>query len=207
MNLQDRRHISALIGLLISFTACTATHRTRILTAVFDGVPSEKTPQADALVVAESNASDEVSLQVSELYARARAAPPGVRHKPFANRECLSCHESQFSEKLRADVTELCQLCHKSMFGPRSFPHAPVEAKHCLECHKPHESIEPALLAQSEREVCAKCHDQNRVLSTPAHTQIGNDACHGCHDSHGGQKKYFLKETVTVRAVAPTASS
>ncbi len=193
--------LGLLAGAVALLTACTAARKQHVLTFLFDGVPPQ-TPSAAAPTGLAAATGAEFSPQLPDLYLAARAAPPGMRHKPFAERECLSCHESQFSQKLRGAVAEICQLCHKSVFETRPFVHAPVAAGDCLSCHHPHESLAPALLRFSVWQVCADCHDEDLVLGSPAHAKIGHDACHVCHDPHGGQNRFFLKKVPTDRTLA-----
>ena len=193
-------------GLILLLTACTGTRQTKMLAIFFDGVPEKNPAMATPVAPAPTPThAAESSQPMPELYRLARAAPPGVRHKPYADRECISCHESQFSQKLRGEVAEICQLCHKNTFASRPFLHTPVATGRCLECHKPHESQESALLALPERQLCAKCHEEKHVLGTPAHAKIGDSACHTCHDPHGGQKKFYLNESPPDRPASPLA--
>ncbi len=203
MNLCVKR-LGPVAGLILLLSACTGARQSNVLAIFFDGVPG-KNPAVAAPVAPVPAQAAESNPAVPELYLLARAAPPGVRHKPYADRECISCHESQFSQKLRGEVAEICQLCHKNTFASRPFLHTPVATGRCLECHKPHESRESALLALPERQLCAKCHEEKHVLGTSAHAKIGDAACHVCHDPHGGQQKFYLTGSAPDRPVAPLA--
>lgn len=189
MNLPLARTAPLLLAVTL-LAACTAARKQQMLTLFFDGVPSPKPPAAAPSPAAPAPVTEN---QLPDLYLAARAAPAGVRHQPYAERQCTSCHESQFSEKLRGGVAELCQICHKNVFEPRRFEHTPVATGDCGSCHHPHESLQPALLLQPARQVCAECHEEERVFRTPAHRKPGAEACLACHDPHGGPQRYFLR--------------
>ena len=197
--------LGPLVGAFALLTACTAARKQQVLTFFFDGAPAVN-PVAALGVAPAAVPLATASAPLPDLYLAARAAPPGVRHQPYAERQCLSCHESQFSEKLRGTVAELCQLCHKSVFERRPFGHAPVEAGDCLGCHHPHESLEPALLLKPSRQLCAECHAEELIVDSPAHATIEQDACQVCHDPHGGQHLHFLKERRRDPPAAPLAA-
>ena len=192
--------LGPLLGVALLLTACTVARKRQVLTFFFDGVQTGIRPAAPAAVPAAEPAPG-----VPEIYLLARAAPTEVRHKPYAERQCLSCHESQFSQKLRGEVAEICQLCHQPLFERRPFRHAPVEAGYSLGCHQPHESTEKALLVLPGRQVCAECHDETLVTRSTAHARIGQEVCHTCHDPHGGQNRYFLKTPAPAVTAAPLA--
>jgi predicted CXXCH cytochrome family protein len=181
-------------SLMLLLAACTTGGKTRLIDVFFDGVPPDKKASDNKVPVAKSPVNAiKTEEELPEIYKRARAAPPGSRHQPFINRECILCHESEFSEKLRAETTKLCADCHKAYFDPVPFPHAPIKDGKCMECHKPHASPEASLLNKPESEGCAKCHPAEKLRTTPEHAEMGNAACHSCHEVHGGQKKFLLK--------------
>lgn len=186
------KHFRLALGLsfaaLILLTACAAPRNTKLLAFFFDGVPAEKAAEPAVLApIAET------TTRIPDLILAARAAPPGVRHRPYAERECLSCHESEFSQKLRLEPTALCQSCHAGYEKPRAFSHAPVAAGRCLTCHSPHESLHPGLLNKPSRQICAECHADERLLQTPAHQKNAEASCLTCHDPHGGTEPHFLR--------------
>lgn len=199
----SRLGAAALVLLLL--TACTAVRQRQLLTVFFDGVPPENS--AAAVVAAPVTPGPEAS--VPELYLAARSAPAGVRHKPYAERQCTSCHESQFSQKLRGEVAEICLLCHQDSRQSPPFRHAATASGGCLKCHDAHESLEPALLLKPVRQLCADCHKPSLVAGSPAHAAIGDQSCLACHDPHGGHDRFYLRRAVPVQGVAavPPAAS
>jgi predicted CXXCH cytochrome family protein len=114
-------------------------------------------------------------------------------HRPYQNRRCDACHESKFSQKLRAPAGEICLLCHKIVFEKAAFRHAPAGDGSCLGCHNPHESAEKFLLTRKGQDVCRECHDERDVAGNAAHVAIGTTPCQACHDPHGGENRLFLK--------------
>ena len=116
-----------------------------------------------------------------------------VVHPPYAKRECASCHESAFSQKLVTGASDLCQRCHEAVYAPTKFRHAPADSGACLSCHHPHQSAEKALLLLPGRQLCLECHEERDVARTIKHAGIGQTACQVCHDPHGGEQRYFLK--------------
>ena len=178
--------IGLLLGLVLVLTAGAETRRRQWLRFFFDGVPPEKTAPITPAAVAAADS-------MPAIYLAARAAPPGVRHKPYADRDCTACHESQFSQKLRGEVAAICQLCHKDLLAEMPFRHAPAEAGFCLGCHTPHESPARGLLVAPSPQVCWECHEEKPLLRGPAHERIGQTPCEECHNPHGSQNRFFLK--------------
>ena len=190
-----RTPLSPLASVILLLTACAVPPKVQVLTFFFDGVG----PASRPAVPTATRLGTEAAPRVPDLYLAARAEPPGFRHRPYADRECLACHESQVSQKLRREIPALCQSCHPAVAESRAYPHAPVAEGRCLTCHHPHESLEPALLLGSGWQLCAACHDEPRVAATPAHVQAGSRACQDCHDPHGGSTPHFLRQTPVAR--------
>ena len=193
------------MAVLLLLTACSAVRQREVLVLFFDGVP-EREKAALRPVPAVLATATEAAPALPALYLAARAAPPGFRHKPYAERDCLTCHESQFSQKMRGTVTEVCQQCHQGVFSARLFAHTPVANGECLECHRPHESLQPALLSLPGNGVWFECHAQKPVMASRAHSAIGGDSCHTCHDPHGGQSRFFLKAGAATNTAGRSAT-
>lgn len=188
-----------IMTLSLLLTACASTQHSDLLSIFFDGVPGATTNQSSDSTQAGADAP------LPEIYLAARAAPTSIRHKPFAEHDCMLCHESDVSEKLRDTIPSLCQSCHIPVSAPRPFPHEPMAKGECLKCHTPHESKEPGLLTLPEEQVCAQCHHEKPFLDTPAHAKAGDSKCHTCHDPHGGQDRFYLRTPATDGARAPIA--
>ncbi len=204
MNSTARRTALLASAIVMLLTACTSSGRRRALILFFDGVPPQNTTTSSKTIAkSPADTTTDAQPELPEIYRLARAAPTGVRHRPYAERQCLSCHESQFSQTLRGDVAEICQLCHSSIAQRGPHRHAPVEAGYCIGCHDPHESNERALLVRPVRQLCGDCHDETQVMKTSHHARTGEQACDTCHDPHGGATRTFLKSKADATA-APT---
>jgi predicted CXXCH cytochrome family protein len=190
----------AMLGLVLLLSACSTATKRRWLEFFCDDLPPDKA------VAAPEPATAVTQTNLPEAYLRARAAPALVVHKPYSERQCASCHESAFSQKLRGEVAEICLLCHKTLFGQAQFRHAPAEAGHCLGCHNPHESPEKFLLVSKGQVLCRDCHDAKDVDGVTAHAQMGQSACQTCHDPHGGTNRFFLKPPATAATTSAPAT-
>lgn len=190
---------------LLLVAACNSPAGRKWQRVFLDGVPPEPRPTAALAVPAAGGNPAPTELppgQSPDLAARKM-----VVHKPYANHECTSCHESLFSQKLVSEVDALCQLCHKSVFAQAKFRHAPAESGACLACHNPHQSTEKALLNLPGRQLCLECHEERFLAQTVEHENTGQTACHVCHSPHGGEQRFFLKQgwQAAARAQPPGA--
>lgn len=191
--------MGAVLGTFL-LAACSAHTKREWLPFFFDGVPPEKT---EGEAVPGPPADAEGRMPEAPPLPAAAVAPAKTVHRPYGERSCDACHESRFSQKLRAPTGEICLLCHKNLFDGASFRHAPAEDGSCLGCHNPHESEEKFLLTRKGQQVCRECHDDP---SAAAHAHVGETACQSCHDPHGGDNRLFLK-TGTPPAPPGTAPS
>ena len=171
--------------------SCGAHAKRDWLTFFFDGVPPEKTERQGVAGQPPVAPGPNAGVPADNLVPAAE--PARTVHRPYGDRKCDACHESQFSQKLRGKTGEICQLCHKTLFADARFRHAPAEDGECLGCHHPHESAERFLLARKGQQLCLECHDGKDVTGAAAHAGIGETACQGCHDPHGGGDRRFLK--------------
>ncbi|MDY0341112.1 MAG: cytochrome c3 family protein [Coriobacteriia bacterium] len=120
-------------------------------------------------------------------------------HAPFANGNCIDCHDphaSDFSSMLTMTVEDLCITCHP--IGPeldRMQVHAPVAGFHCTDCHDPHGSAYRGILVDAQRDLCFTCHPSVARLSGMAvqHGPYANDACTDCHEPHGSDYGPLLR--------------
>lgn len=181
-------------ALALAVAGCATKERRRWLSVFFDGVPAEGTkparsasPQTPQTPQALTNATVSSSL--------APAAEPTVHmHPPYADRQCDRCHESKFSQKMKAQGKALCFGCHADFLAGARFIHAPAEAGDCTGCHDAHQSENPFMLLRKGQAVCYECHERADVTKKTAHQLIGEKACTTCHDPHRGAREFFLKQ-------------
>lgn len=113
-------------------------------------------------------------------------------HPPFANGQCLSCHDPHAgaaAPTLRAAQDELCFTCHQSTAKSFDLPvqHPPFVLGNCGSCHTAHASEQPAQFRAPIPEVCYSCHASMFAHQQPAHTPVRAGLCNGCHQAHGGR--------------------
>lgn len=190
-----RKQLIILTGCLTALLvgACNSPAGRKWQRIFFDGVPPEPAPASAASAAPGAIPPGAVSAPAPGPSSD-RGGPALVVHRPYANHECSSCHESVFSQKLVSEVIDLCQICHKNVFAKATHRHAPAESGHCLGCHNPHQSQEKALLIQPGRQLCLECHDDKDLAQTVEHERIGQMACHVCHNPHGSERRYYLRE-------------
>ena len=129
-----------------------------------------------------------------------------VVHLPYAERRCIECHASNYSQRLKGDVSEICTGCHKAFLVKAKFTHAPIADGQCTVCHEPHQGAEKFLLVKSVRELCFDCHERESVLKTKACAQAEGRSCTGCHDPHQEDRRFLLfppGQTSPVRKMTP----
>lgn len=182
------------VGILL-ISGCDSVSRHKVLSTVFDGVPTLPEPVAlcDEYYL-QRRAAEEAGRQVG---ADGLAAEVSQRssHKPYAEKKCSDCHTSDksVSDGLLLPKRELCLHCHVN-FVTGSNVHGPVAVGDCLACHLPHSSGYPSLLKESPDKICASCHQEQR-LALAMHERFVNKGigCGECHDPHSGNARYFLK--------------
>ncbi len=90
---------------------------------------------------------------------------------------CASCHDPHGTTpgllKTEFRKNDLCLSCHPQYRGPFVFQHEPVE-EDCTICHRPHGSVAPRLLAQTEPFLCMTCHEAHfhAGLPSPEETEV-----------------------------------
>jgi predicted CXXCH cytochrome family protein len=178
-----------LLGLLCS---CDAVNRHKVLTTIFDGVPSLPPP--------EQLCADYVEQQRTEALAGVSAtSTPGEepaqqrsQHLPYQEKRCDDCHDKGSRSGLVRPLQELCLGCHLD-FIQGAYVHGPVAVNDCLACHEPHSASQPALLKHARNELCSTCHQEAR-LAAKMHTQVAknNMGCLDCHNPHFGNSPLFL---------------
>jgi predicted CXXCH cytochrome family protein len=111
-----------------------------------------------------------------------------VRHAPFADGTCESCHASTaggFSPTLSEQPPALCANCHENYTdgGRNVVVHAPVEAGECTSCHAPHAAAWPKLLRAEGAALCTECHDL-KTDQPVVHDPFQKGECQSCHPPH-----------------------
>ncbi len=166
-------------SILFLLHGCAPETKHKLLQTFFDGVPEEQaqppaTPeQAPATLPAASEAG--------------AAKPPEetvVRHSPYAEGACDSCHESKFSQTLTDKPPALCFYCHDDFLEGKKNKHYPAEEGMCAECHNPHKSKNKFMLVEPQPDLCFTCHDREDILKIEIHTTVEGEECTGCHNPH-----------------------
>lgn len=167
----------------------------KILTTIFDGVPSlpDQTEVCEEYYVARTEA--EAAGRALELSEGGRAGKSGSSHKPYDEKKCNDCHsnDKNVNAGLIVPKQELCSVCHTD-FVEGDNVHGPVAVGDCLACHLPHSSNHTSLLKEDPDLICATCHQENR-LAVAMHDRfvVKVISCGECHDPHAGDARYFLK--------------
>ncbi len=112
-------------------------------------------------------------------------------HVPYLEKQCDSCHDTKFSQKLVAAPKELCFTCHDDFTKGKKVVHYPVSDGACLECHDPHQSPNKALLKKAMPDVCFSCHDEKDIRANSVHE--GQNICSECHSAHASNEEKLLK--------------
>lgn len=136
-----------------------------------------------------------------DLCRKCHVIPRGsVVHVPFAEGQCLQCHNPHGSDHpalLVADPRrDLCGRCHQQDFAGAEFVHGPVVVGACVVCHEPHSSAHPKLLNQESREQCLTCHGEvlDTARASPHVHQALDQACTKCHNPHASSHRYHLQQ-------------
>jgi predicted CXXCH cytochrome family protein len=182
---------SLLIGLgLLVVAGCGTPHeRYKVLSFFFDGVPD---PDAVKPTTDQTGPLVPVVTRVVKV------------HAPYGENNCAACHRTasgdiqEFSEAYKA-----CVKCHPKVANERKLMHGPVAREACRWCHAPHESAEESLFRDTPIRVCTQCHDQQLLGNNPPEHMDGKTSCLKCHFGHGGDARYFLKQSAGT-ALAPS---
>lgn len=188
-------------GLFFALAGCLridplAKHK--VFTSLFDGVPD--LPPIEELC--KDNIEDLfnkyyeqriTAAETGDLSGLSNKTQTGSKHRPWAEKNCLGCHNFQADNKLKLPTNEICYLCHKNLIQGKNV-HGPVAVGACLACHDPHTTANPSLLRKSLATICFKCHKEKR-LAAAMHDKIVSHGmlCVDCHDPHSGNLHYFLK--------------
>jgi predicted CXXCH cytochrome family protein len=182
-------------GLL--FNGCDSVSRHKVLTTIFDGVPSQVPPEK----ILEDYYQQRLAVEAARKaaagnFADGTAAASGSRHLPYAEKKCKDCHDFTSRVGLVRPRLELCVMCHRDFIikDKTVNVHGPVAVGDCSACHLPHTSPNKALLERNETEICSKCHQERRQAARMHDKVVARGmTCVDCHDPHYGGARYFLK--------------
>lgn len=180
-----------LTALLPALSGCDPITRHKVVSTVFDGVPS--------LPPAEDMCSDFAQQKIAEMQRTATEAAAGKVsslnsvHQPYLDKQCNNCHNKEKPDGLIVPKNRLCYECHTG-FVKGDWVHGPISVSDCLACHEPHTSKYPKLLKLYKDELCHSCHKERRVAQG-MHDKIATQGmiCADCHDPHFGNVRFFLK--------------
>jgi predicted CXXCH cytochrome family protein len=186
------RHIVCLLGTALLLAGCDPLTRHKVLSTIFDGVPSLPPPEEYCQEAWEKKIQAQAKAQQAggELRQKENSI-----HPPYAEKRCNDCHEAEKTSVsgLIKPKNELCFVCHPDILKS-AYAHGPAAVGDCLACHLPHEASYPFLLVRERGVLCDKCHQEER-LAKAMHEGIKAKGmvCVDCHDPHSGTSKYFLK--------------
>lgn len=172
--------IGAILFLLVALNGCTPPTKHKLLQTFFDGVPDLEEGQPTV-------AAEQASEALPAVPPTGAAKPPEetvVRHPPYAEGACDSCHESKFSQTLTDQPPALCFYCHDDFLEGKKSKHYPAEEGMCTECHNPHKSKNKFMLVEPQPGLCFTCHDSEDVLQIEIHVTVEGEECTGCHNPH-----------------------
>ncbi|WP_291315174.1 cytochrome c3 family protein [Desulfuromonas sp.] len=186
-----------LVWLTLALSGCNQVTRHKVLTTLFDGVPS--LPPVDEMCIeyTEQLAAAPTEASVQAAADLAASAPKKLsHHRPFMEKRCSDCHaqDKPENEGFVAPKRDLCFVCHDKSLIAGSNVHGPVAVGDCLACHLPHDSKNASLLIFPNGSLCANCHQEQRLASSMHQTLAERHvSCTECHDPHAGDTHYFLK--------------
>jgi predicted CXXCH cytochrome family protein len=182
---------ACLVGLFL-LGGCSPITRHKVLSTVFDGVPSLPPPQE----FCEDYAAKAVASLRNEMEGKNKPVGETTNssHPPYDEKKCDSCHnKTTNSGFVVGSKNELCFVCHIG-FGKGAYVHGPVAVGDCLACHDPHTAQQPRLLKTRPADICTKCHKEKRQAES-LHTLSSTHGliCVNCHNPHAGNVHFFLK--------------
>lgn len=182
-----------LLVTLCSLVGCDPVTRHKILSTIFDGVPSLPPPEelcAEYVEMRLATARNELADRAADKGEEGKAQS---KHQPYAEKNCDGCHDKSKKDGLTAPRSELCFTCHDRA-PSKAIVHGPFAVGECLACHLPHSSSFPALLKMDRSTICSTCHREKRIFAG-MHGKVAQQKmiCVDCHDPHFGHASFFLK--------------
>lgn len=181
-----------IILVIFLLAGCDPVRRHKTLSFFFDGVPE---PASMTKEQAKSKSDEEKKSTLKQPVNFEIVTPEGpiITHYPFGKHKCDLCHVDQFSQKLKAEESDLCFKCHDNFLVDAPEKHFPAEYGMCLECHVPHDSKNPKLLREPKDKICLKCHDISSEDSEVKHPPAAAGLCLACHNPHVSKNPHLLK--------------
>lgn len=183
----------ALVCACLALWGCNPVTRHKVLTTIFEGVPS--LPPADQLC--SEYADKKVQDLRDELAGKKSDGKEVLKlasvHRPYDEKKCDDCHDKSKEDGLVRPKKQLCAMCHPT-YVQGLWVHGPTAVGDCLACHLPHNSNHVKLLKHDVAQVCSACHQEAR-LAAAMHDKVGARQmnCIDCHDPHSGNSSFFLK--------------
>lgn len=178
-------YMLALVLTVLTLVACSPKSGSGLLRFFFDGVPEK-----DTATVTMVNQSD--SAKLNQNTQQLAAGPQFVMHKPYVEKACSKCHNSEAPSKTAYAQDQSCYSCHENYTKKYEVVHGPVAGGFCTSCHAPHYSENKKLLVRTGQALCLGCHEVEMVMKNETHAEIGNKSCMECHNAHGGNDRYLL---------------
>jgi predicted CXXCH cytochrome family protein len=186
--------------LTLSVTSCAAEKPT-VTPAQATRINQPDPPVVVAAAPAEKSTGTPVPmLQSNQLKPLAAGATALSLHSPFADGNCILCHQKQDPKApgpLLKDANEICLDCHEDFTQvlARKFIHAPA-IQSCSNCHNSHNARYAKLLVDDVSVLCLSCHSELKSVSTEAKVKhdvtIKDRACINCHNPHGADVEHLL---------------
>ncbi|MCX6154508.1 MAG: hypothetical protein NT007_10140 [Candidatus Kapabacteria bacterium] len=168
----------------ILLISCSQLSNYKVLSFVFDGVPD---PKNEKHAIYDSLKRND---NLTDLKAETNTK---VKHKPFEDKRCNTCHQIANTSLLKDNQPQLCYQCHPDNEKKYKFTHAPVISGYCTKCHSPHLSENKKLIISDNQTLCYQCHDKADVNSYQVHIKNEDKKCWSCHNPHGGKDMTFQK--------------
>lgn len=170
----------------IALAGCSAQTKEKFLRTFFDGVP----PVKETVLFPASDSKVRAAKEI-EVKPAITKEPAVFFHPPFLEKQCDSCHDTKFSQKLTLVGKDLCFTCHDDFTKNKKIVHVPVSEGACTDCHDPHQSPNRFFLKKSLPQICFSCHDEKDIKANPAHE--GKNICTECHNPHTSNEEKLLK--------------
>ncbi|PLX14477.1 MAG: hypothetical protein C0597_10005 [Marinilabiliales bacterium] len=187
------KYITYMVISITLISSCVTEDNYKYWTFFFDGVP-DPTISNDL----EGQVTDSSTLVVGVEDTK----PTIIKHYPYAENECSSCHDQNNMGAYVEPQPALCYQCHDDMSLTYESLHAPVQAGYCTSCHNPHQSSIPDLLVKEGQELCFECHDRTSIEQGVIHKDIPETDCISCHNRHGGINRDFMEEGTCLKCHA-----
>jgi predicted CXXCH cytochrome family protein len=168
----------------LALWGCNPVTRHKVLTTIFEGVPS--LPPAEQLC---AEYADKKVQDLRDELAGKKVDPKGSAlksasvHRPYDEKKCDDCHDKSKEDGLVRPKKQLCAMCHPK-YIQGLWVHGPTAVGDCLACHLPHNSSYVKLLKHDVATICSACHREDR-LAEQMHDRG--------HDPHSGNSSFFLK--------------